>query len=159
MCPRGVVPPLSLTPVSDHLLSHPQFFSIWFPFHPYVQFKASTFMHSLERRQAYDEAASRYRQDPAGLLGTSDTHAGSEGNTKMAAACAVCLHTAMSDVSTAHVKDILNEMVFLFSPSTLSLHCSFTENHFYCLPPLSLCRSIPPSPSPPPSLCFEQRPK
>lgn len=46
---------------------------------------------------------SRYWQDPARLLGASDTQAGRERNTKMAAVCSVCLHTAMSDVSTADV--------------------------------------------------------
>ena len=58
-------------------------------------------------RQACDEAASRYRQDPARLIGASDTQAGWERKIKMAAACSVCLHAAMCDVSAADVKGIL----------------------------------------------------
>lgn len=36
-------------------------------------------------------------------VGASDTHAGKR-NTKMAAACSVCLHAAMCDVGTADPK-------------------------------------------------------
>lgn len=98
-------------------------FSIWLPCSPYVRFvpvaaERSRYTHSSvhfhQRIQACDEAAPWYRQDPVRLIGASDTQAGSKRNTKMAAACSVCLHVAMSDVSRADVKDIPNKTSIFF---------------------------------------------
>ncbi len=101
----------------------------------------------MESRQAYDEAASLYRQDPARLIGASDTQAGRERNTKMAAACSVCLHAAMSDVSTSDVKDILNKTsrVFFFFPHLClfsPFFCHRKSNWSFCSLSMSLCVDI-----------------
>lgn len=86
---------------------------------------------------------------PVTFVGVSDTQAGRGRNTKMAAACSICLHAGISDVSTAVVKDILNKMGFFVfvgvffsfssSVSSLPLHCPFIS--FLVCPSSSLFSS------------------
>lgn len=107
----------------------------------------------VESRQACDKASSWCRQDPTRLMIASDTQAGRERNTKMAAACSICLHDAMCDVSVVVVKDILNKTFFPHSSVT-----KIKQGLFF----LFLCRSSLLSlcpPPPPPPLCFQQRPE
>lgn len=89
----------------------------------------------VESRQACDKASSWCRQDPTRLMSASDTQAGRERNTKMAAACSICLHDAMCDVV---VKDILNKTFFPILQSPKSNRVYF----FFFYVDLLYCRSV-----------------
>lgn len=89
--------------------------------------------------------------------------AGRQRKTKMATACSASLHVAMSDVSTADVKDILNKMSGVFSfPSVFHFPLSVLwsqkiKTSLLLSLSLSLCVHLPSAPPPPPSLSLQQR--
>lgn len=94
MRPRRDVPPFFLTALTDHLFK--------FSALPHmVPIESICVVDFVDSRQAYDGASSQYRQDPARLIITPDMQSSSERNTKMAAACSICLHVATSDASTS----------------------------------------------------------
>lgn len=107
-----------------------------------MQFELWMNTEFVESRQAWDKAASWCRQDPVRLMSASDTQAGRERNTKMAAACSIC-HDAMSDVSMVVVKDVLNKMSDIFFPILFRFPpSSVTEIKRALLLPFLLCGDL-----------------
>ena len=79
ICPSRVVPLFSEAAVTDHLLSFSAFPLMVPPVVHMRKLKPWTdTVGFVESRQACDEAASRYQQDPGRLIGASDTDPGKE---------------------------------------------------------------------------------
>lgn len=142
ICPSRVVPLFSEAAVSDHHLS----FSAFPHMVPHVVHMRKPWTDTVdfvESRQACDEAASRYQQDPDRLIGASDTDPGKETK-KMAAACSVCLHDAVSDVNTADGKGILNKTCFFFSSVRENQTGACVVSPSLCVDLLHSCLSLLP---------------
>lgn len=123
-----------LSALTDHLLT----FSALPHMVPSESICAVDFVDS---RQACDGASSRYRQDPARLIIAPDMQSGRERNTKMAAACSVCLHVATSDASTSWWEGRPEKYIFFFLITFLPLFGHRKSNRSFCCRSPSLCRS------------------
>ena len=163
ICPSRVVPLFSEAAVTDHLLSFSAFPLMVPPVVHMRKLKPWTdTVGFVESRQACDEAASRYQQDPGRLIGASDTDPGKETKRWPLRAPSVSTLPCLTWTRLMGWTSWIRCVFFFFLLSQRK------SNRSLCCLSLSLCGSssllsLPPppcSPPPPPlSLRFQQRPE